>query len=60
MNAVKMSNNPTAMLNEMAQTNPKLKEILDMTSSNKSPKDLFYEKANQMGIDPEVILSQLR
>ena len=60
MNAVRTSSNPNAMLNQLAANNPKLKEILELTSSNKSPKELFYEKANQMGVDPETILSQLR
>ena len=60
MSMVKSANNPNAMLNQIASQNPQLKEIIDLTSGGKSPKDLFYEKAKQMGVDPETILSQLR
>ena len=57
---VQTAKDPNAMMNHLASKNPQLKEIMDMMNSGKSPKDLFYEKANQMGVDPETILNQLR
>ena len=60
MTMVKSAKDPNAMLQYMASQNPQLKSVMDMTSSGKSPKDLFYEKAQEMGVDPETILSQLR
>lgn len=59
-NMIKTAKDPQAMLNHLASQNPQLKEILELTSSGKSYKDLFYEKAEQMGVDPEMILRQLR
>ena len=31
-----------------------------INSSGKSPKDVFYQLAQEKGVDPESILSQLR
>lgn len=57
----KSMSNPNAMLNILMNNNPQMKSVMDMIKkSGKSPKDLFYEKANEMGVDPESILSQLR
>lgn len=59
-NSVKSSANPMASLNMLAQQNPKLGQIMQMvTMSGKHPKDLFYMYAQQMGIDPNTILSNL-
>ena len=60
MSMIRTAKDPNAMLNHLASQNPQLKEIMDMVNSGKSPKDLFYERAKQMGVDPETILSQLR
>lgn len=57
---VKAAKDPNAMLNHMATQNPQLKEIMDLVNGGKSPKDLFYERANQMGINPDDILNQLK
>ena len=60
MNQIRSASNPNAMLNSLAAQNPQLKEIMNMMQSGKSPKDLFYEKANEMGVDPNMIISQLQ
>ena len=60
MTMVKSAKDPNAMLQYMASQNPQLKSVMDMASSGKSPRDLFYEKAQEMGVDPEDILRQLR
>ena len=54
MNMVRSSGNPNAMLNQLAQSNPQLKQAMDFA------RQAFYQMARQRGIDPEVILSQLR
>ena len=59
MSQLRNASNPTVMLCSMAEQNPNLKMVLDMTRG-KSPKDLFYEKAREMGVNPDDILNQLR
>lgn len=53
---VKASNNPSAMINMMASSNPALKSILTEVSSAKAdPKDIFYAKAKEKGMTDEQI-----
>ena len=41
--------------------NPQLQSVIKLVKdSGKSPKDLFYQKANEMGVDPNTILQKLR
>lgn len=61
MNAVKMAQNPTAMLNQMAMNNPQLKQVLDVVNqyggdANKALADI----AKQNGIDPNELINMLR
>lgn len=43
------------------QMNPQIQSIMQMVKeSGMSPKELFYKKAKEMGIDPDMILNQLR
>ena len=51
---MKTMQNPNAMLN-----NPMLAQLQQM-SQGKNPKDVFYQMAQQMGIDPNAILNELR
>lgn len=60
VNQVRSASNPNALLNSMAEQNPQLKEIMTMVNSGKSPRDLFYAKAKEMGVDPEDIVRQLQ
>ena len=58
---VRASKNPQQLLNNIAQQNPQIKQTLDVINScGKSPKDLFYQATQQMGVNPESILSMLR
>ena len=57
---IQTAKNPNEMLNHMASQNPQLKEIMDIVNSGKSPKDLFYERANEIGVNPEDILKYLK
>lgn len=49
------------MLNNMLRNSPQGKEIMkEVQDSGKSAKDLFYEKAKALGIDPQEVLDQLK
>lgn len=49
------------LLNMLAKNNPQIANILkEIKESGKSPKDLFYEKAKQMGVDPDEALKTLQ
>lgn len=53
---VKTSSNPKGMLEMMANSNPELKQIMTVLSSNNtSPRDLFYSKAKEKGMSDEEI-----
>lgn len=53
---IKASNNPTSMINAMANSNPALKTVLTEVSQSKtSPKDIFYAKAKEKGMNDEQI-----
>lgn len=61
MNTVRMARNPQAMMNQMLQTNPQLKQAMDfVNASGKSPEQAFYALANQMGVNPQEILDGLK
>lgn len=47
--------------NNIIQSNPQLQAVLRMVKeSGMSPKDLFFQKTKEMGVDPNSILSQLK
>ena len=61
MSMLKGSKNPQQLLMNMMNQNPQLKQVMDLVkNSNKSPKDLFYEMAQQRGVDPNEIINMLR
>ena len=61
MNTVKNAGNPQAMLMNMAQNNPRIKQAMDVINqSGGDPQKAFYALAEQKGVNPEDILSQLR
>lgn len=55
VNTIKYSGNPEKML----ANNPQLQEVLKMVNG-KNPEQVFYEKCNEMGINPDMILGMLR
>ena len=58
---VRASKNPQQLLTHMAMQNPQLKQTLSLINScGQSPKDLFYQATQRMGVNPESILSMLR
>lgn len=51
-------NNP---LMNMLQNNPQIKNVMDMVkNSNMSPRELFYQKAEEMGVNPDDVLKILQ
>lgn len=61
MNIVRSAQNPQAMLNQMIQTNPQMKQVMDLVNqSGGDPKTAFYQMAEAKGVDPEQILAMLR
>lgn len=49
------------MLNQMMSQNPQIKQVMDFVNENGGdPKQAFYKKAQEMGINPDDVLSQLR
>lgn len=61
MNMVRSAGNPQAMIQSMAQSNPQLRQVMDIVNqSGGDPKAAFYKMAQEKGVDPEQILSMLR
>ena len=53
---VKTSSNPKSMLEMMANSNPELKNLMQtLSSTNTSPRDLFYKTAKEKGMSDEDI-----
>ena len=58
---MKSARNPEGMMKLLAQQNPQLNQIMQMANqSGKTYKDLFYEKAQQMGVNPDDILNTIK
>jgi hypothetical protein len=60
-NALKNSNNPMQLLQNVGQNNPQIANVMSMlNNSGMSAKDMFYQVANQRGINPNDIMSILK
>lgn len=61
MNMLRSSNNPQALLQNMIQQNPQMKNVMDIIQQNGGdPKTAFYNLANQRGVNPNEILEMLK
>ena len=61
MQTVKSAGNPQMMLNQMVGQNPQFKQVMDYVNANGGdPKAAFYKMAQERGVNPDDILSQLR
>lgn len=59
-NAFRGSGNPMMLLQNLAQSDPKYGSVLNaINESNGDYKQAFYKMAEQQGVDPEAILSQI-
>ena len=55
------SKNPTDLIRNMMLSNPRMKNAMGIIQQmGGDPKTAFYNLAQQKGVDPESILSQLR
>lgn len=58
---IQNASNPNALMNKLIQSNPRLKAAYNMVQqSGGNAKTLFYQLAQQKGIDPNSILNQFR
>lgn len=53
---VRNSNNPMAMLQTMAQSNPQINQVLQMCQG-KNAEEVFYSMAQRMGVNPQEVLN---
>ena len=61
MNMVKNASNPQMMMQQMMMRNPQIKQIMDYVNQNGGDfEQAFYKRANEMGINPDDILKELR
>lgn len=61
MQMVRNAGNPQAMLDQLANTNPQVRQVMDIVrASGNDPKKAFYTLAEQRGVNPEDILRQLK
>jgi hypothetical protein len=52
------NSNPNSIVQTLLNNNPKMKNIMQlMNSSGMTPKQFFYQYAQQNGIDPEKFLN---
>ena len=53
--------NPNDLMMAMAKQNPQFNQVMNMVNqSGKTPKELFYEMAQQKGVDPDEIINALK
>jgi 2-iminoacetate synthase ThiH len=58
---VKNSANPAQLFQNMAKTNPQVQSIMQtIQQTNMTPKQLFYQTAQQRGVDPNQVLGMFR
>ena len=58
---IKNSTNPGQLFQTMAKSNPQVQSIMQMIQqTNQTPKDLFYQAAQQRGVDPNQILGMFK
>ena len=50
--------NPNAMVNQLLSQNPQVRQLIQQHGGD--AKQAFYATCQQMGVDPESILSQLK
>ena len=61
MNGIKSSGNPEAALQQLAGSNPQVRQAISLVQqSGGDPKRAFYELARQRGVNPQDVLNQLR
>lgn len=54
----KATNNPNALVNQMLNSNPQVRQIINQYGGD--PKTAFYKYAEANGINPDDVLSMLK
>ena len=55
------SSNPQELIQSMVQNNPQMQNLLqNFQQSNLTPKQFFYQYAQNMGIDPDEFLNSIQ
>ena len=61
MQMVKAARNPQAMIQVMAQQNPKMQQVMQLVQQNGGDaKAAFYKLAEQQGVNPDDVLNMLK
>ena len=61
MNQIKMAQNPQLALNQILMNNPNINLIMELIKNNGGNlQTAFYNLAKQKGLDPQVVLNELR
>ena len=61
MNMVRTAQNPQAALNQLAMSNPQMKQVMDIVQKHGGdPMAAFRAEAAARGVDPDEILNMLR
>lgn len=59
INQIRKSGNPQATFNQIAQSNPDIKQAMDMCKG-KNPQQFFENRCRQNGIDPAQFTGMLK
>ena len=60
INTLRASGNPQMLLSQMAAQNPQIAQVMQyVRSCGGDPRTAFYKLAQEKGVDPKDILSQL-
>lgn len=60
INQIRKADNPQSMFNSLMSTNPQIQSVMSYVNQNGGDaKQAFYALAQQRGVDPQSILSQL-
>ena len=60
MNMYRTAKNPQAALQQMAQQNPMINGLMQIGSQNGGLQNAFYTMCKEQGVDPNVILNELK
>jgi hypothetical protein len=61
MSMVNGSQNPSAMLNQLAMNNPNLKQVMDIVNQyDGDANKAFYATAEKYGVNPQDILNMMK
>ena len=61
MSVVRAAQNPQAAMEAMARQNPQLRQAYEYINANGGdPKQAFYKRAQEMGVDPNEIINMIK